>query len=61
MGGWVDKYLHFYIYKLNYFFGVPKFLSDLTSQMTILWLIKKNINQVGHVQIDFSNMTKWSN
>ncbi len=69
MGGKVGKYLlfiyylHFYIYKLNFFKKInllPKFLSNLTSQKDHLWLVQKTTNQVGRVQINLSNMTKWS-
>jgi hypothetical protein len=53
------------MYNLNYFsinfFALPNFLSDLSNKKDHLWLVKKTINQVGHVQIDLSNMTKWSN
>jgi len=59
MGEWVSEYcyfiyyLHFYIYKLSFFliifFGLPKLLSDLTSQKDHFMVNKKTINQVGHV------------
>jgi len=52
MGGWVGRYklfiyyLHFYIYKLSYFkikfFGLPKFLSNLTNQKDNFIVSQKN-------------------
>jgi hypothetical protein len=61
MGRWLlfIYYLHFY--KLSYFFGLPKFLSDLISQKDHFMVSQRIIHQVGCVQIDLSNMSKWSN
>jgi hypothetical protein len=52
MGGWIGRYilfiyyLHFYIYKLRYvlinFFGLPKFLFNLTSQRDHFMVNQKN-------------------
>jgi hypothetical protein len=68
VGGWVGTYYVFiyyiyYILKLNYFlikfFWLPNFLSNVISKKkTILWLVKKTTSQVGHVQINLSNMIK---
>ncbi len=44
-----------------YIFGCWIFCLIWLVKKTILCLVKKTTNQVGHVQIDLSSMIKWSN
>ncbi len=72
VGGWVGHTYCLFIYYifilkncpifLIKFFWLPNFLSNLKfSQNDHLMVNKKTTNQVGHVQINLSSMTKWSN
>jgi hypothetical protein len=48
------------IFLIN-FFELPNFLFNLTNKKDHVMVSQNTINQVGRVQIDLSNMTKWSN
>ncbi len=53
MGRYLLFIYYIFIFKiLNYFFGCPIFLSNLTSQKTILWLVKKLL-----VKLDMFKLT----